>query len=190
MRVFAALELPPPLKAELGGKLERLAETHPQFRWTDEEKLHITLLFMGELDARQLTLFAEAVEEAARSTESIHIRAGEARTLPAGKAARVLALSFQEGGEKIAALAARIERNLVRRAKYEACPFPAREKRPFTPHITIARKRGDCPAFFPAPLLAPGEGGALVERVVIYESRLLRAGAEYTAIAAFTLRAC
>jgi 2'-5' RNA ligase len=188
MRIFTALELPPPLRAALGGALERLAETHPEFRWTDEEKLHITLNFRQELDARPLALFAEAVEEAARSTEPFYIRVGGARTLPAGSAARVFALTLEEGGEKIAALAARIERNVSRRAKYEACPVPAREKRPFTPHITIARPRTAAPAFFPVPVIEDG-GGALLERVVIYESRLLRTGAEWTARAAFALSA-
>lgn len=187
MRIFAALDLPPPVKAELGAALDSLAVNHPEFRWTSEENLHITLLFMGELDTRRAALFAEAVEEAAQSTEPIHVRAGALRTLPAGKAARTLVLSFEEGGEKIAALAARIERNLARLAKYEACPFPAREKRPFLPHITIARKREALAALFPAEAAAPFQGEAVLERVSIYQSRLLRTGAEYTLLAAFPL---
>jgi 2'-5' RNA ligase len=54
-RLFVGLELSPELRAALGG----LCAGVPGARWVDDENLHVTLRFVGEVDAHLADDLAE-----------------------------------------------------------------------------------------------------------------------------------
>ena len=189
MRVFAALKLPPEFLRSLRENLRTLRETHPGFRWTGEENLHITLAFLGELDKRGVSLLCETAEMTAQGTGYIPISAGKIITLPRRGPARVLALDIQRGSGEIGALAAFFEENLAARGTGAGYPFREPERRPFAAHVTLAR-RGS------APLNLPPEernkifsAGVTIKALGIFKSDLSRDGPRYTSLAAYPLRA-
>jgi 2'-5' RNA ligase len=178
MRTFVALELPEEFLISLTEHLEPLREKHPGFRWTKEKNLHITLAFFGELTERNLSILKETAGNTARKGAPFSIGAGQIFTLPRGKRATVLALGIGEGQDRIAALAAGFE---------QSAGTPEPGKRPFTPHITLAR-RGGVPLVLSqeerdTPIPARGK----IKTLTIFKSELFRSGPVYTPLAIYPL---
>jgi 2'-5' RNA ligase len=186
MRVFVALTLPDQFKAALAAKTEPLRLKHPDLRWTPDRNLHITLAFLGEIERAGLHFLAGTVENIASGTNRISVRGSRLFTLPPKRPANVLALGFDRGREKIAYLAERIETGLELLAADGRYSFRPREKRPFTSHLTIARKGGK-PIMLSPQELMPIQIETTAETVTVFQSELLREGAKYKALAEFRL---
>jgi 2'-5' RNA ligase len=187
MRTFAALELPPEFTLSLYRTLVILRERYPGFRWSGEENYHITLAFLGELDDRGVSLLEEAVQETIQHTEPFSISAGNIIILPPRGSARVIALDVEKGKTEMRNLAASFEKNLAAIGKKEAYPFRKPEPRPYTPHLTLARK-GRTAGDFPRDernwsIRAHG----VIRKVTVFKSDLYREGPRYTALAIFPL---
>ncbi|MDH3745031.1 MAG: RNA 2',3'-cyclic phosphodiesterase, partial [Acidobacteriota bacterium] len=54
MRCFLALEVPEPVREDIGRRLESLRGDFPPARWVPPSNYHLTLLFLGELGASQV----------------------------------------------------------------------------------------------------------------------------------------
>jgi 2'-5' RNA ligase len=187
MRIFVALPLPDTFKQSLLDKTAALRAAHPEFRWTPEENLHITLAFLGELDDAVFHLLAETVENAASATSPLSLRSSALMTFPQRGPAAALALGFDRGQEDLAGLADRIETGLERIRDEGRYPFRPRERRSFAGHLTIARK-GRRPLALAGEERSPIQIAAEVGKVVIFQSELRREGAAYTPLAEFLLR--
>jgi 2'-5' RNA ligase len=189
MRIFIALELPETFRGTLAEKTEPLKISYPAFRWTRTENMHITAAFMGELDERGLLLLQKAAGRAVEGVNVIPVRAGRLFTLPRGKAPRALALGFLSGGGEMAALAARLETAVAEAGRAETYPFRPAEKRPFTPHITLARSGGVPLRLSPEDrnLLIPAKGRISTMTVFKSEFDVKKGGPRYTALASYTL---
>jgi 2'-5' RNA ligase len=179
MRIFIALEPDAEFLENLSHNIMPLKEKYPHLRWTPEENLHITLVFLGETDKRALPLIFEAVKMA--GGREIPAVSGKVIALPR-KAPNVLALGFSEGGEAIGELALAIEKNLA------VCGILSNGDggRRFLPHITLARKgaglrfnKENC------SIIAKGVFG----KVNVYQSILASQGARYTVLASYLLGA-
>ncbi|MDR1098942.1 MAG: hypothetical protein LBL28_00525, partial [Treponema sp.] len=99
-----------------------------------------------------------------------------------GRAARVLALGIGEGGDRIAGLAASFE-NIP--GLPENASGGGRDKKPFRPHITLARK-GGVPLVLAPPerdLSIPARG--IVRGLTVFMSELFQGGPVYTPLARF-----
>jgi 2'-5' RNA ligase len=179
MRVFVALELPPEFTASLWDNLAVLREKYLRFRWTRQENLHITLAFLGELDAPGVSFLREAAETAFKNTPIIPVRAEKIITLPQGRPGRTLAAGIEDGGE-IAAWAAHFERTLRAVGEKENYPFRQAEKRAFTPHITLAR--GGAVKIFPEERNLPFPIQGAINRVTVFNSELRGKGPLYTSL--------
>ncbi|MDR3166330.1 MAG: RNA 2',3'-cyclic phosphodiesterase [Treponema sp.] len=187
MRVFVAMKLPPEFLTSLEKTLLPLREKYPLFRWTGEENLHITLVFLGEIERPGISLLEEAAERVVRGIGPIPIRGGKLLTLPRGKAANVLALGIGEGKEALSALASALEGALAEAGDRGGYPFRPPDKRPFNAHITLAR-RGSSPLRL-APeeenLAFPAQG--TLRELGVFKSELFREGPRYTPLRVYTL---
>jgi 2'-5' RNA ligase len=187
MRTFVALPLPVGMLPELGDMLGALRANHPAHRWTRADNLHVTVAFLGDVDKAGVGILTRAMADVAAVTAPIAVRLGSPITLPKGRPANVLALDFLEGRAEIAALAARVEAALVTAGEEARYAFRTPERRPFTPHLTIARK-GSGPLFVTQdeqhrelPL------GGIMDKLVVFRSELFHDGPIYTALAEFGL---
>jgi 2'-5' RNA ligase len=153
-------------------------QTAPDFRWTPNENLHLTIRFIGSIDRALLTSVADTL--ALRPLGALDVELGEVGTFGRGRAARVVWIGLRNEREGAAALAAQVEQECARAG------LPA-ESRPYQAHLTLARARARDGAKLPElpalPRLKPWRSDALV----LYASRLTRTGAVYEALRALEL---
>jgi 2'-5' RNA ligase len=175
-RLFTGIELPPPLAEQLANLRPPLAGA----RWVDAEDMHITLRFAGDIDNPTAKEFHAALA-------GIDEPAFELRLSGFG--------AF--GGQQPRALWAGIEQSPWLEALARANDRAARaaalppEKRPFRPHVTLARLRGTRPESVARVL---EHLGALrsepfaVSRFVLFSARPKTGGSPYVAEDVFPLK--
>lgn len=179
-RLFVALDLPEETREGLVG-WGREALSDPALRPVAPESLHITLAFLGSRPEEEIEAIADAVRESAAPAPWVELREPEQRP-PRGRA-RLYALPAISPGTE--ALQAGLRERLVEGGFYEP------EKRPFWPHVTVARVRSEArgsrrPAVVSEP---PGaipeelEEPRLAVRMALYRSELQPTGARYVPLA-------
>jgi 2'-5' RNA ligase len=137
LRLFCAVELPDEARRAAFARLTRLRETlsaPARVSWEREEKLHVTLKFFGDVGAGKVEALTAALARAALSTGPLALRLEGAGVFPSPGRPNVLWIGVGDDGGGLARLHARVE---------EACAaegFPP-ERRPFHPHVTLARVR-------------------------------------------------
>jgi 2'-5' RNA ligase len=184
-RLFVALDLPQDVRAALVD-WQRTALSDPALRVVRPEALHMTLVFLGyhaQKDVKAITKAAFDVEAEAPAVELAREPVG----VPGGKRPRLIALAAHS--EETVELQRRVEGRLVEGGFYEP------EKRPFWPHLTVARVKPEARGSR-KPALIRTEPHSLPEhmfrffrptRLVLFKSHLRRTGAEYEALAELEL---
>jgi 2'-5' RNA ligase len=179
-RLFVALDLPDDVREGIVA-WGRGALADPALRPVAPESLHITLAFLGYRPEKEIERIAAAVEESAEPAPWVELRDPEQRP-PRGRA-RLFALPAISPGAE--ALQAGLEQKLVEGGFYEP------EKRPFWPHVTVARVRPEArgsrrpavvsgpPGSLPPELLEP----RIAVRMTLYRSVLQPTGARYVPLA-------
>jgi 2'-5' RNA ligase len=179
-RLFVALDLPEALRngivawgrRELGDQALRLMPP---------ESLHITLAFLGCLPEKEVGRLTKIVASLTGPAPAITL--GDPVAKPTLKRARLIALPVKSAG--VVALQAELEEALVAKELYDP------EKRPFWPHVTVARvkykgqnTKRPGPVFqltsqISATLRRPQRS----DRCSLYRSELKPQGAQYTPLA-------
>lgn len=199
-RLFAALPLPPEVRARLFAAAEAVARAAPgsRFRVVPAENLHLTLRFYGEIPPEAAAAL-EAQLRARFAAEADRLR--ERAALPPEIALPRLAARPLTGQQRmvwaevaegpacsgfLAALAGAGERAAL------AAGLPP-EPRPFAPHVTLARLRRRSARVPPEALEPAVPGGAPwpnpfpAREIALLRSTLHPDGAIYDAVASFPL---
>ena len=152
MRIFVAINLPKYFSTQLDEELQTVKQEHKDYRWVYTENMHITLAFLGELDDYGLSILEKVVEKTIEKIKKSTFTTGKMIDIPIGvyrdkyygfvrqKKVNGIALSIEKGIEEIKAISEIIENFLVEIGKNNNYEFRTKEKRPFIPHITLARK--------------------------------------------------
>ena len=141
------------------------------------DQLHVTLAFIGEVEP-SAAAEAAAVVATVPSGCGGEARLADCLLLPSPARARVIALAVDDAAGVFAGLYERVMSGL------EAAAVMRREKRPFRPHLTIARLR------MPTALQPKAQCESApypVSSVCLYRSELSREGARYTVLTRTTL---
>ena len=180
LRLFVALEIPEDVKDVVEEAFASWREIFPKARWVPRENLHVTLKFLGRTWPRLVDWVPEQVEAAAAAVSPFVAKLEGVGSFPSAKRGRALWAGFADM-EPIDALAAEIETAL-------SDEFPT-EKRPFHPHLTVARSDPPLklPSSYTATELESEEWG--VDHVVLFRSHLGRPAPRYEPLARFTLGA-
>ncbi|HEX5760896.1 MAG TPA: RNA 2',3'-cyclic phosphodiesterase [Thermoanaerobaculia bacterium] len=184
MRLFVAFDLSDAARQEARRRAEALRETLPPARWVDLAGAHLTLVFLGEVPESQLPALTERLAAAFAPHAPLPLRLAGGGTFPPGRSARVAWVGVEAGPELAA----------VQRAAAAACVEAVGhqpEKRPYHPHVTLAR----CPTPWPRPAaerFAAAFAGPVGEpwtaaHGTLFESRLSPKGARYTPVAELPL---
>jgi 2'-5' RNA ligase len=170
VRAFFGLPLPEAQRATLAEFVSRCAESAPGFRWTPGSNLHLTIRFIGQAELAVVEGIADRLTAA--SLPAFDVELGELGTFRRGRLVRVVWQGLASGSEAVTALARQVD------AECAAAGF-ASEKRLFQAHLTLARARAREGAPLPALPPPPRPGLWRAKELVLYQSRLGRAGAVY-----------
>jgi len=180
VRAFIAMA-PPPATVDAITEWQREAlREYPELRAIAAEALHLTLVFLGECDRDRVATARRALARATAAPTPVPVRLEAPIGLP-GRRPRVVA--FAAASPAAVGLHGRL------RAELDAGDPEAADPRPFRPHLSVARVRGDprggrvreAVAGLP-PLAGPGHTFDAV-RVALYRSQLRSQGARYSVLA-------
>jgi len=186
VRLFVALEIPTAVRGNLAALIEELraadaAATKNKARWVRPENLHVTLKFIGNVDAGKLEAIRAVLGEV-RTGGDVELRFRGVGFFPNEKRPRVLWAGIA-ASPNLAPLAAEID------ARLEKLGI-ARETREYAPHLTLARF--DPPGISEKLRAAAQEnatrefGAVRTGEFHLFESKTRPTGAEYTRLSSFS----
>jgi 2'-5' RNA ligase len=169
-RLFVALDLPADAREALVDWRREL--DHPDVRLVAPVALHVTLVFLGHLAEEEIPRIAEAIEPP--PAEAPVLTAKGVKPVPPRRP-RLFALDLADDGGRAGRIQASVSDALEALGLYEP------EKRPFWPHVTLARvRKGARVGRIDAP--EPPSEPWRAEAVTLYRSRLSPKGARYEAL--------
>ena len=176
VRLFVALDLPGDFVDPLAAWSRESFGDHPDLRVVRPESLHVTLVFLGYQFERDVERIGQV--SFAEDVPSFELTAEEVRGVPRGRP-RLLALQLSDAEAELGRWQASLSERLHGARLYEP------EKRPFWPHVTLARaKRGGSPRRLEPPDLPPELRSPFkAGEVTLYRSTLRPQGAVYEPLA-------
>ena len=196
MRAFLAIPVTEAVKEYIAQLQDFLKNRGVKAKWVRPESCHLTLLFLGDQAADDLTSLRTVLKPRLTNLEPFSLRAGTLGTF--GRMPRVLYLGWEEGR---AGAFINLTRTVLQAAAESSVKMPgdAGRKKP-TPHLTLARfktssdaktlrhigrKNRDLATWewecqFPKP--AKAAAVIPVDHLVLYKSTLTPQGAIYDVI--------
>lgn len=168
MRLFIGVPVSAEVKEAVAALIAKFKECGADVKWTDPENLHLTLRFLGETPEKSVPTIQETMLRAAAGKRRFEAAFGGAGSF----GSRVLWVGLCSGADRVSELAAAL----------------GPQEREYAAHLTIGRVRGEgkLPDLSGAPKKL---GRTLVDRIVLYESRLSSAGPKYSSLAEVSLAA-
>jgi 2'-5' RNA ligase len=135
IRSFIAIGLPGEVKQALTHVQQKFKNAgRAPVRWVDPNIIHLTLKFLGDIDAVDTVKITAAMEEAARALSKFSIEVSGLGVFPNLQRVQIVWVGLSGELEKLNQLHKRIETALT--------PLGFKpEGRPFTPHLTLGRVR-------------------------------------------------
>ena len=132
IRTFIAIEIPPHIKKEISEIQRHLMVRDTRISWPKPDNIHITLKFLGDVDASAIAPIARVVEEAVEQIPPFNVKIGGVGTFPSGSKPRVLWIGAKSEDSLLVKCAESIDSNLGELG-YE------KETRAFRAHLTLGR---------------------------------------------------
>jgi 2'-5' RNA ligase len=188
MRLFVAVTVPEGVKRKLEETQAELRRAAPErgVRWARREQFHLTLRFLGDVEAARVEGLAEAIRGACRGFGAVHLQAERVGFFPDARYPRVVWVGVQDQAEQLPRLQAVVERAT------EAFTTEKKDER-FTGHLTLARIKGIRRE--EAEVLGQAAAGMADRRfgqwtayqIELLRSELLPEGAQHTTVATIAL---
>jgi 2'-5' RNA ligase len=175
-RAFISVDLPrlPPLEA----LSEELRGTGASLKLVDPGRVHLTLKFLGDTEEALVPRILEAMRASVAGVPPFPVRLVGTGAFPSLRRMNVLWVGM-EGAEPMVEVARRLE------AGVEPLGYP-RERRDFSPHVTIARAKGGRGLEEARRVLEAHArdtfGEVVVDRIRLKKSVLAPAGPTYSTV--------
>lgn len=158
LQLFVSLPIPAPVKAEVEKLQNELRQGLPAdaVRWLRMDQFHLTLRFLGNVDADQTESLITAIGKACSTFKPLQLRTAELGFFPDERRPRILWAGIAGDTDALRALQQAIAAATAAFAKQP-------EDHPFTAHLTLARLKN----------IRPHETRLLAERVRKMSGRLL-----------------
>jgi len=188
LRLFIACELPPAARDALGRAQDELrARGAGRLRWVRPEGIHLTLKFLGDVAAARRGAVESALAAAIVSPFALDLRLGSLGGFGGRQRLRVIWVGLEGDVDGLARQAALVEEALA------PLGFP-RERRPFAPHLTLARVPDDAGAQERSRLARlleesppPSSPSLTLTTVNLMQSFLQPGGARYQCLAVYPI---
>jgi 2'-5' RNA ligase len=180
IRTFVAATISEPVRLAAEGLVAEFRAAGADVKWVDRANMHLTLKFLGDVDAQEIRAVCRAVEASVADVEPFELQIRGAGAFPNVKRPRTVWLGAGQGADAVSALAERVESALAKLGF-------RKESRRFHPHLTVGRVRRGGPGVSElAELLREHEdrliGHTTVSEVTTFSSQLDRSGPTYEAL--------
>lgn len=184
IRAFIAVPMPPEVVRAATDMRTRCSKIRGAVRWVAPEKIHLTLKFLGDMDADRVAPVGKALAGVAAAAGAFRLAAGGLGVFPSVKRPRVLWMGIRGETAPLIVFARQLDDALT------GLGFAA-ERRPFKAHLTLGRFTAKCdPRQLADTLLSAADADAVpfsAGRVILFQSELKPSGAVYTPLAAVPL---
>ena len=135
VRAFVAIDLPDPVMSAVGEVVGRLRQANLRgIRPVNPNGVHLTVKFLGDVPTDNVSAVVEALSEAVRQTEPFGMEVGSIGVFPNRRSPMTIWAGFEGGLAALTQLHRRVDDAV-------AWLGFTKERRPFTPHLTLARVR-------------------------------------------------
>lgn len=180
LRTFIAIDVGKPIRERLVALQDTLARATTDVKWVEPENLHVTLLFLGEVNDRDLPDICRGVATACRERAPFPLAVETVGCFGNPRRPRTLWVGLGAGTQELVELHDALETTLLDLGCYR------REDRPYTPHVTLGRVKSDRPNDQLAAALAKKAewqaGETTVNQVLVLSSELTSQGPVYTVL--------
>jgi len=182
IRAFIAAPISEEVRDYLNNIINEMKRKTSNWRWVNPENIHITLKFLGYCDSEKIKEVEKTVSKSMKNAKIFSYELCDLGAFPNERNARVFWAGIKDKGKNFIKIYKLLERNLSKRGF-------KKERRAFTPHITIARtkKRQDIKNLF-LELDLKKFGNLSIQfndRIILYKSVLSPQGPSYYIIKEF-----
>jgi len=132
MRTFLALPIEKEIKKEINNYIEKFKkEIKSRVKWVEEENLHFTIFFFGEIDIDKVEKIVKLIESNKNRFKNILVQIDKISFFPNEKHPRVIFLDISQGEIEM--------RNIYETLFPELSKVLKIKKEEFIPHLTIGR---------------------------------------------------
>jgi RNA 2',3'-cyclic 3'-phosphodiesterase len=180
IRTFIGIDVGDDIRDRLVSLQKNLALVESEVKWVEPENLHLTLLFLGEVDDRDIIDICRAAQKAVQAMPAFALSVEAVGCFPNARRPRTLWVGVGKGAEEVCAVHDAIEAPLLEMGNYR------RETRGYTPHVTLGRVRSDRTNDALPKALQKHQtwsaGEVIVSDVLIMKSELGSDGPTYTVL--------
>jgi len=188
MRVFIAIDIGEDVRRALGRLQEQLqSKTNAKksdVKWVRPDRIHLTVKFLGEVEDVDIISVCNVVKDVAGRHKRFDLDI-ESLGYFGGRSARVLWVGTGSGSDNLVRLQHDLDEQL------ESAGWP-KDARAFTGHLTVCRIRSTKAGFELAGLSEDYKdfraGVIPADSVLVYQSRLMPGGPEYTVMGNYKLQ--
>jgi 2'-5' RNA ligase len=177
IRTFIAVDVGAEARKRAAALQQQLAKTGAEVKWVAPDQMHLTLLFLGDVDELDLVKVCRAVQEVAAREPPFPLRVSGVGAFPNARRPKIVWAGITDGADALRRLYGLLEEKLLDLGVYR------KEDRDYTPHLTLGRLKaegGEHTLARELPKLLAWDGGrSVVDEVLVYSSELRRDGPEY-----------
>ncbi len=179
VRTFIAVDIGDALRQRTALLQQKLARLSADVKWVEESNMHITLLFLGEVNELDLVPICRILKEQTKGFPAFTLEIGGLGAFPTPRRPKILWTGVKEGADELKRLHQVLEQPLLELGCYR------REDRAYSPHLTLGRLTEEDEAW--GPIIAKHadwDGGSVqIDKILVMSSELRRSGPVYTVVA-------
>jgi RNA 2',3'-cyclic 3'-phosphodiesterase len=176
IRTFIAVEIDDAVRRKAVETIEKLRGCRADVKWVEPQNLHVTLQFLGDMAEERIPLIVDAVQKGTAEVKKFELEIEGVGAFPNIVRPRTIWIGAKNGATSMRFLHDRVAESLFALEIDD-------EDREFKSHLTIGRVRSNKNIAAIAEELkkhaASRFGRVLVDRAVVYSSRLSPAGPVY-----------
>ena len=132
-RTFIGVDIGSAIRASAVALQKELTKAGLGVKWVSPESMHVTLLFLGDVDDRDLHSVYKSVKSALTGEPSFSLRVSGVGAFPNARRPKVVWAGVTDGAEILQRMHAAIEEKMLDLGGYRT------EERGYTPHLTLGR---------------------------------------------------
>jgi len=134
IRSFIAVKIPEQVRSEISRMINGFAKLDFSVKWVKYENLHITLLFLGDIDDDFLNSAIEQLNTIAKNEKMFQMSLKNIGAFPNQHSPRVIWIGTETGAQELTNLQEKVE------TAFTTIGYKPETKK-FHPHLTIGRAR-------------------------------------------------